>query len=99
MVKLNWTLQSKMDLDAIGDYIAKDSVKYAKLQVQRVRNRARRLINFPESGKIVPELKRPDVRELIEGKYRIIYRIRSEERIDIITVHHSARLLDKEQLE
>ena len=47
---------------------------------------------------MVPELERKDVRELIEGNYRIIYRIKSEEQIDIITVHHSARQLNEEKL-
>lgn len=32
MVKLNWTKQSKNDLISIADYIAQDSVKYAKLR-------------------------------------------------------------------
>ena len=98
MAKLNWTIQSKVDLDNIGRYIANDSVKYAKLQVQKIRNRARQLIKMPESGRMVPELERKDIRELIEGNYRIIYRIKSEKRIDIITVHHSARRLSEEQL-
>lgn len=98
MAKLNWTLQSKADLDNIGRYIANDSVKYAKLQIQKIRNRARQLIKMPESGRMVPELDRKDVRELIEGN-RMTYRIRSEERIDIITVHHSAKQLEEEQVE
>jgi toxin ParE1/3/4 len=44
-------------------------------------------------GKMVPEFLLPELRELIEGNYRIIYRIVSEERIDILTIHHSSRLL------
>jgi len=33
------------------------------------------------------------LRELIRGSYRIVYRIVDKDRIDILTVHHSARLL------
>ncbi|MGB3777907.1 MAG: type II toxin-antitoxin system RelE/ParE family toxin [Tunicatimonas sp.] len=98
MAQLNWTTQSQTDLNNIGRYIANDSVKYARLQVQKIRNRSRQLVKMPESGRMVPELGRKDVRELIEGNYRIIYRIKSEEQIDIITVHHSARQLNEEKL-
>ena len=37
------------------------------LLIQRVDQ----LIEFPESGRIVPEKKEPEIRELIEGNYRI----------------------------
>jgi plasmid stabilization system protein ParE len=42
---------------------------------------------------MVPEFDSPNIRELINGHYRIIYRLIDEKHIDIITVHHSARLL------
>jgi plasmid stabilization system protein ParE len=51
------------------------------------------LIVHPEAGTIVPEFEDELIRELIEGSYRIIYRIRSREEIGIVRVHHSARLL------
>ncbi len=53
-----------------------------------------RLERFPLSGSIVPELRREEFREILLKKYRIIYRVRSEERVEIVTVHHGARLLD-----
>ncbi len=39
MVRLNWTFQAKDDLKAIAEYISKDSKRYAKLQVVRLKNR------------------------------------------------------------
>jgi plasmid stabilization system protein ParE len=45
---------------------------------------------------VVPEINDESVRELLMGNYRIIYRIISLERIDILTVHHSAKLLRSE---
>ena len=92
MARLNWTNQAAADLKAIAEYIARDSAKYAKIQIKRIRFKARQLSKQPLSGKPVPEANRSDVRELIEGKYRIIYRVKSEDRIDILTVPHSARL-------
>jgi addiction module RelE/StbE family toxin len=93
MAKLNWTNQSKNDLISIAEYIAQDSVKYAKIQVRRIRDRAKQIAQNPHSGRIVPELGNPKIREVIIGNYRIIYVLVNEERVDIITVHHSARLL------
>jgi plasmid stabilization system protein ParE len=42
---------------------------------------------------MVPEYGLSHLREIITGSYRVVYRIVNEYRIDIITVHHSARLL------
>ena len=93
MAKLNWTPQSKNDLISIAEFIAKDSRKFARIQIRRIRERAQQLINFPDSGRIVPEVDNPRIREVIIGNYRIIYLLASDERIDIITVHHSSRIL------
>lgn len=95
MVQINWTLQSKNDLKSIAEYIAKDSKKYAKFQVQKIRQRTKILTFQIYIGKIVPEIDKENIRELIEGNYRIIYFIVNEERIDILTVHHSARDLTR----
>lgn len=52
-----------------------------------------RLELFPESDRIVPEINEPSIRELLYGNYRIIYRVR-ETLVEILTIYHSARLLD-----
>jgi len=78
MVRINWTLQAKDDLKNIADYISKDSVIYAKRQVIKIRKRTEILKTQIRSGKIVPEIEDPDIRELIEGNYRIIYKIISK---------------------
>jgi plasmid stabilization system protein ParE len=52
-----------------------------------------RLKTFPESGRVVPELSDPLYRELIMGSYRIVYRLRPGESVEILTVFHGARLL------
>ena len=48
---------------------------------------------FPRLGRVVPEIDREDIREIILGKYRIIYHIIAEE-VEIITIHHGARPLE-----
>jgi toxin ParE1/3/4 len=93
MARLNWTDQSIEDLINIADFIANDSVKYSVIQLKRIRERAKLLRKHPLLGRVVPETNNESIRELILGSYRIIYRIISEERIDILTVHHSSKLL------
>lgn len=98
MVRINWTFQAKNDLKDIADYISKDSKLYAKRQVLKIRNRTNILKSNIHSGRNVPEIQDKDIREIIEGNYRIIYRVINETRIDILTVHHSARDLYRRKL-
>ena len=93
MVRISWTLQSLDDIDNIAEFIAKDSVKYAKIQVNRFFDNVEILKKYPKYGRIVPEIGEEEIREIIQGNYRIIYRIITEKQIDILTVHHSSRLL------
>lgn len=55
------------------------------------------LSDFPLMGRAVPELNLEQIREIIHGNYRIIYRLLTNE-IEILTVHHSSRLLDISKL-
>ena len=88
-------LAAKNDLKEIYDYISLDSKRYAKLQVERIQNKTEVLKSQIEIGKIVEELNDPKVREIIEGNYRIIYRIVSKNELHILLVHHGARDLSK----
>jgi len=99
LVQINWTYQSRTDLEDIADYISKDSVKYARFQIFKIVSRTRFLKKLPYSGKKLVELDRDDLRELIEGNYRIIYKIVTSSRIDILTIHHSSRDLKRRYLE
>jgi len=78
--------------------LLKDSKKYARLQIIKLRNRTKFLHTQIYSGKSVPEINHPNIRVLIEGNYRIIYKILNNQRVDILTVHHSARNLKAENL-
>jgi len=93
MVEVNWTKQAINDIDKIAEFIAKDSEHYAKIQVKRFFDALIVLEKQPTAGKIVPERQDPLIREILTGNYRIIYKIISETEVDVITVHHSKRLL------
>ena len=76
----------------ICEYISRDSEYYAKLFAQRIFSAAEMLALFPESGRVVPEYDRRDLRELLFQNYRIVYRIKGNE-VQIAAVVHGARLL------
>ena len=93
MVRLKWTKQAINDLKDIAEYISKDSQRYASQLVRRIHIKVGLLQNQPDSGRMVDELGRKDVRQLLEGNYRIIYRKVNVTQIEILTIHHSARRL------
>jgi len=95
MVQINWLHEARLDLKGNYEYIALDSKRYAKIQILSIRNRIQILKTHPQTGKIVDELQLSQIRELIEGNYRIIYRIVSEKSIDILLERHSAKDLMK----
>jgi toxin ParE1/3/4 len=98
VASINWTEQAIADLIGIADFIARDSQRYAKITVDRIRSSTKQLTAFPYSGRMVPEVSIESIRELITGNYRLIYHIVSSDQIDILTVHHSAKRLDSDEL-
>jgi len=82
------------DLEAVCLFIARDAPQYAQLFATRVFRATDRLEDFPQMGRIVPEIDRHDIREVIVQSYRIIYRLLPDE-VEILTVHHGARPLER----
>ena len=92
MAEIIWSERAIKDLEQIGDYISNDSVRYAKIVVQKLFHRPQSLANTPYLGRVVPEFQLEHIRELIEGSYRIVYSIRSDfQNIEIVTIHHSKK--------
>ena len=92
MVNLIWTEIAIEDLRLIHEYISIDSKVYADRFIGKIINRVDQLESFPKSGRVVPEFNSKIIRELIEGNYRIVYKINSDN-ISIVRIHHSARRL------
>lgn len=93
MVEIIWTPFALEDLQSIYDYIAQDSPTYASRYIDKLVDRVDILIAHPEAGRVVPEFEDESIRELIEGSYRLVYKVRSIDEVAIIRVHHSAQLL------
>jgi toxin ParE1/3/4 len=91
-MKVIWTPRAQQRLWEIHDYIASDQPGNAQRWVSRVLDRGEQIRDQPRSGRVVPEYHRETIREIFEGHYRIIYRIRSQQ-VDVITVRHGTRPL------
>ena len=94
MSRLVWTLEAVTDLESIRDFIARTSPQYGKVVAARLIEAADRVRRFPKSGRVVLELQRDDIREVIHGSYRIVYRVREDyDVVEILTVFRASRLL------
>lgn len=89
-----WSPEALEDVDDIAAYIARDSAFYAAAVVENLLVTAAKLNQFPQSGRIVPELNQPDIRECFIYSYRLIYRIEPA-RVLVTAVVHGRRLLDE----
>jgi toxin ParE1/3/4 len=72
-VKVFWTDIAIQHLSAIYSYIAQNSPAYAEKLIDQLTRRSQQIANFPLSGRKVPEFETTQIREVIEGAYRIIY--------------------------
>jgi len=89
-VKVFWTDAALGQLESIRDYFARTSPEYAQKLVERLVNRSEKVADFPRSGRMVPEYEIDEVRQVIEGQYRIIYLIK-EDQIEILALIHTSR--------
>lgn len=97
--KIKWTIRALNDLHDVYEFIAKDSRRYAQIQVEDIQNSALNLTSFPFMGRIVPEFPHLSYREILVGNYRVIYRFEEKQSLVIImAVAHGKQLLKISQL-
>jgi toxin ParE1/3/4 len=89
-MKVHWTNLAVKHLADIHENIARTSPPYALRMVDRLTRRSEQIGSFPESGRVVPRRNDQNLREMFEGPYRIVYRIKKEQ-IDVVAVIHGSR--------
>lgn len=92
MAHIVWSSVARDDLKSLVAFIKADSPGYAQTFGLHIQQRVGQLLQFPESGRKVPEDKRGIYRELIVGNYRVVYRVDGDI-VTIVTLIHGARLL------
>jgi plasmid stabilization system protein ParE len=91
-LSIRWSSRATRQLEAIIEYIAGDSPRYATIFTKRVMQVFRAIPANPKLGRMVPEYADPDLRERILQSYRIVYRLKPNA-IEIVTVCHGSRLI------
>src|SRR6056297_2382558 len=97
MVEIRWSLQAADELEEICVYFDNNSPHYAKLFAFKIIESIQKLKNFTKIGRIVTEIENPEIRELFYKSYRIIYRIQ-QDCIEIVSIFHGSRIIDKDFL-
>lgn len=80
------------DLKSIYVYISRDSVKYAKLEVQKIKAFAESLKSLPLKGRFYQTIKGKEIRSIVFKNYIIFYTFDNDQ-VSILTIHHHARLI------
>jgi plasmid stabilization system protein ParE len=80
------------DLERILAYIAPHNAIAAGRLGNQLLDAALSLRTLPERGRVVPEFRRPELREIIFRSYRIIYRTNNtDQSLEIVRFWHGAR--------
>jgi plasmid stabilization system protein ParE len=96
-VRIVWTRLADRQACGVFETIAADNPVAAQGWLDRVLAQTRSLAAFPERGRLVPELRRADLRELLVRPYRVVYR-RDDAAIVILLIHHDRRSLGPSDL-
>ena len=91
--RVTWSPEALDDIEAIADYIERDSPVYARAVVQKLLGSARNLDTSPNAGRVVPELGDDTIRERFIYSYRLIYRVRGNT-VLVAAVVHGKRMLE-----
>lgn len=97
MAAIIWAPQAIADLERLLAYIAADSSASARRCAQQIVVRVDQLIEHPLSGAVIPEDDDGVYRQILQGNYRVIYRVEGA-MVFIVAVHHAARLLRCDEL-
>ena len=97
-MKIIWSPLAINRTTEIAEYIAQDNHSAATKWVETSFDKVQQLKSSPKSGRIVPETRREDIRELIYGNYRVIYRV-EKDKISVLTVRHGKQILPIEEIQ
>jgi plasmid stabilization system protein ParE len=89
-MKVILTDAAEVDLEAIGDWIERDSPDRALTFVRELRRACETLADTPHGFALVPRYEHTGVRRRVHGNYLVFYRILGDV-IEVLHVLHGAR--------
>lgn len=96
-MRIVWSPRALERVAEIADGIAVDCPQATAAWIEEVFSAIERLTDFPASGRVVPEVRREGIREIVERDYRIIYRTEVDQ-VSILTIRHARQLTSTEDL-
>ena len=96
-MRLVWSQLADRQVDEVVAYMVADDAAAARRWLEELLERVEAWRHFPDAGRVVPELGRDEIRELLVGSYRVIYR-RNEAAVEIAVIRHQARKFDDDEL-
>lgn len=97
-MKIFWSPLAVERLENIFEYISKENSAAAHQMIIKIFKRMETLSKYPERGRKVPEANREEIREVFEGEYRIIYRVKSS-KVFILFIRNFKQLLPEKDIE
>lgn len=95
-LKISFAASAVNDLEEIREWYAQQHIPaVGERLLAEVFSQVERLVDFPESGRIVPEFGLTHLREIIYPPFRIVYRLDAN-LVRIVRVWRSERLLKME---
>jgi plasmid stabilization system protein ParE len=85
-----WARRARSDLRLAINFIQADSPEAARSFASAIVQASRALSTLSERGRVVPELGQDEVRELLLGRYRLVYEVFAD-RVAIVRVLHASR--------
>lgn len=96
-MKIIWSPLAIDRASEIAEYISLDNPTAANKWIEKIFEKVKALSTSPRVGRNAPEINRKEIRELIFGNYRIIYRL-EETSISILTIRHSKQILPIDEI-
>ncbi|MPT48397.1 MAG: type II toxin-antitoxin system RelE/ParE family toxin [Sphingobium sp.] len=84
------TAEAEYDLEAIGDYIARDNPVRALSFLSELRSKCLGLADMPERFPLVPRYEATGIRRRVHKDYLIFYKV-EREKVFIIHILHGAQ--------
>ena len=95
-MNITWSPLAVEQVRDIATYIALDKPLVAVQWAEKIFNSVERLSDFPNSGRIVPEISRNEIREIVQGNYRVIYKVKEKEILVLIVKSYRQVLNENE---
>ena len=95
-MKITWSPLAVDQVRDIASYIALDKPTVALEWAEKIFSSVERLSEFPESGRVVSEIDRKEIREIVQGNYRVIYKIKSKEILVLVVKSYRQKLKENE---